>query len=221
MSEPITHESLYRGRGFVTRRGKTKILVAGAGALGSRLVDSLCCQGYVPDVLDYDRVDRENLWTQNFGPPDIGKLKATQVAFNTFRRLGIKIQNVDKRLTAENADQIVKKYELVVDVFDNAASRQLLVDACRQANVQCLHSGMSGDGFAEIEWNENYHTHPDVAPTGNAPCEYPLALNLVLFSVAITSEVINSFVDDGIKRSIQFTLKDMHVDRVSTVNNKK
>lgn len=214
MADILTHEALYRGRGYLERRAKKRILVCGAGALGSRLVDALACQGYVPDVVDFDKVDLHNYGNQLFGPADRGKLKATQCANNTYRRLGVKVGAIDKKVTAENAGKIVKGYDLVVDVFDSAESRQLLVDACKAANITCLHAGMSGDGFAEIEWNENYRTHGDQPAVGDAPCEYPLALNLVLFTVAIASEVINSFVDDGQKRSIQFTLRDMHVDRV-------
>ncbi len=71
---------------------------------------------------------------------------------------------------------------------------------------------MSADGFAEIEWNENYRAHPVPEEDEDAPCDYPLAANLVHFAVAIASEVVNKFVDTGVKESVHFTLGDLHSD---------
>ena len=208
----LTHEMMYRGRKTVEQRSKTAILVCGAGALGSRLLDLLACQGYAPSIVDFDKVERHNLGNQHFSPSDIGKMKATQAANNVFRRLGTKVTAIDKKVTAENVSKIIRGQHLVVDVFDNAESRQLIVDACRESDIAAIHGGM-GSSFAEVEWNENYHPHA-VPVDANAPCEYPLAVNLVLFTVSILAEVINGYVDRKEKRSIHFTLKDMHIDRV-------
>lgn len=215
MADMLTHEVLYRSKKIVDRRSKVAVLICGAGALGSRLLDTLVCQGYKPTVVDCDKIKRHNLGNQNYGQTDIGKKKATQAANNIYRRFEVKVEGIDKKVTAANALSLIKGRELVVDVFDNAESRQVLVDACYQAGISCVHAGMSNDGFAEIEWDANYHPHPAPAAMGNEPCEYPLAVNLVQFTVAILAEVINGYVDRLEKRSIHFTLKDMHVHRVN------
>jgi hypothetical protein len=166
-------------------------------------------------VVDFDRVQAENFGTQDFGQRDVGRKKAPQVVNNLYVRLGVKLTAIDRKVTASTVDRMIRGAGLVVDCFDNHESRQLLQDACRKADIPCLHLGMSGDGFAEIEWNERYHSHPtpnQPAEDEENPCEYPLAANLVHLTVGLAAEVINKFVDDGVKQSVQFTLKDFHAD---------
>lgn len=185
----------------------------GAGALGSRLLDILACQGYYPTIVDCDKVERHNLGNQNFSPSDIGKLKAVQAANNVYRRLGVSVQSIAKKVTEDNVDKIVSDKHLVVDMFDNIESRTLVKQACKRLNVPCLHCAMSHDGFSEVEWSDFYPIEKFTSvERDDEPCEYPLAVNLVLFTVSFASEVINEFVDNGIKKSVQFTLRDMHTD---------
>jgi hypothetical protein len=216
MNEHLGHENEYRGEAVVTKRGDTLIVMMGAGALGSKLVGLLATQGYTQQtVIDFDRVEAKNYGTQDFGRRDVGRMKASQVVNNLYVRIGVKLTSMEKKVTASNVDRMVRGAGLVVDCFDNHESRQLLQDACKKANVPCLHLGMSGDGFAEIEWNENYRSHPTPnQPQADEenPCEYPLAANLVHLTVGLAAEVINKFVDDGVKQSVQFTLKDFHAD---------
>ena len=212
MDSYLDHETRYRGEGTVQKRASVRILICGVGALGSRLLDSLIRQGYSSvTVLDKDRVDRDNLGTQNYGLDDVGRMKATQCSIQSFRRLKIKVGVVEKELTPSNASKLLKGFDLVIDMFDNAKSRNLVRDTCKALGTECLHVGMSGDGFAEIEWNA-YYTAYEAPVDEDTPCEYPLAANLVYISVALASEIVNGFVDEGQKRSIQFTLKDMNVD---------
>lgn len=210
MADILTHEEKYRGQQIMKKRSAAKIVIMGAGALGSRLLDALVCQGYIPAIVDFDKVERHNLGNQLYGPPDVGKLKATQSANNTYRRLGVKCDSVAKKVTKENVSNIIKGYDLVIDAFDNLESRILLKTTCWKASIPCLHCAMSHDGFGEASWSESYPVEKFTDQRReNDPCEYPLAVNLVLFTVAFAAETINNFVDEGKKESIQFTLKDM------------
>jgi hypothetical protein len=54
-------------------------------------------------------------------------------------------------------------------------------------------------------WDEHYRVPNDVA--GDV-CEYPLARNLVLFAVALASELLVRFVTHAQKRNYSGTLTD-------------
>lgn len=218
MSDYLGHESEYRGDAIVAKRNETQIVIMGIGALGSKLVNLLATQGYHRlRLADRERVEAKNYGTQDFGRRDVGRMKASQSRANLFARLGpIKgIEAIDKEVTAGSVDRLIRGADLVLDCFDNHESRTLIKTACGD-KIPCLHIGMSGDGFAEIEWNENYHSHPapaQVDDDGN-PCEYPLAANLVHLTVGLAAEIINKFVDEGKRQSVHFTLKDFHSDVV-------
>jgi hypothetical protein len=61
-----------------------------------------------------------------------------------------------------------------------------------------------------VIWEPEYRVPNDVA--GDV-CEYPLARNLVLIAVAMASEAVVQFVDDGRRISRALTLRDMAVSR--------
>ena len=63
--------------------------------------------------------------------------------------------------------------------------------------------------YCEVIWDEAYRVPSDV--TGDDVCEYPLARNLVLLSVAIASETIVRFVLDGQRPNRSATLTDFAV----------
>ncbi len=213
MDEHLTHESLYRGKGVLEKRSKAKVLLCGLGALGSFLSDLLARQGYLSLTgVDFDKVDRSNFGTQNYGKSDIGRSKVSQARTNTFNRIGVVIDPIHKKLIAGNV-KLVAGFDLVVDLFDNSESRQLLFDACNFHKIPCLHAGMASIGYFEVKWNEVY-TPPKKTPEGDAPCDYPLAANLVTLCVGITAEIINRFIDTSEKRSVEFWLDSLSLEIV-------
>jgi hypothetical protein len=59
--------------------------------------------------------------------------------------------------------------------------------------------------YCEAIWDEHYRVPNDVA--GDV-CEYPLARNLVLFAVALASELLVRYVLDGKMQNFSGTLTD-------------
>jgi len=215
MPDFLGHEAAYRGNmNLIGQRNEIDLRVCGVGAVGSWLSDVLARQGYGNmTLLDREKVDRDNFGTQNYGNTDVGRSKAIQCSHGIMRRLGVKSTPIHKEFGNVNAYTLVKGADLVVDLFDNVESRALVKNACESLDVPCLHGGMSTDGFAEVCWNEYYQIGEVTGiVTDPEPCEYPLAANLVHFTVSILAEVINLYVDEGIKRDVEFTLKDMNVD---------
>jgi hypothetical protein len=106
-------------------------------------------------VIDHDRVEEHNVSTQLYGEAEIGSFKVEALRNRLFRAAGVEIEAVRKELNAGNVKQLLKDCDLVIDAFDNSASRQLVQDHCRTANVHVLHVGLHAD-YCEVVWDEHY-----------------------------------------------------------------
>jgi adenylyltransferase/sulfurtransferase len=130
---------------------RARVLVVGAGGLGSPLIQYLAAAGVgaqgrgkqgpgvqglgVIGVIDDDVVSLSNLQRQVIhGTPDIGRLKV-ESAREAVARLnpGVAFEAHPMRLTPENAAGLIARYDLVADGCDNFATRYLVADACEAA----------------------------------------------------------------------------------------
>jgi adenylyltransferase/sulfurtransferase len=119
----------------------SSVLCIGAGGLGSPVGLYLVAAGIGQlGIVDFDRVDLSNLQRQLLhGTTDIGRAK-TQSARDAIQRLNPNVEVVlhEVRLTSENALEIIRPYDVVVDGTDNFPTRYLTNDACvllRKPNV--------------------------------------------------------------------------------------
>lgn len=103
--------------------------------------------------------------------------------------------------------------DLVIDTFDNSASRGIVTEHCREKQIACLHLGLSAD-YGEIHWNDGYRVPGDAALFD--PCAYPLARNPIGLVVAIGSETIVRYVFDGVQENRSVTLRDLKINRESS-----
>jgi molybdopterin/thiamine biosynthesis adenylyltransferase len=213
MASKFHHEQLYRGADNLSRLVEVRLTLCGAGALGSHLADNLVRQGFGSlKVIDRDRVEEHNVSTQIYGESDVGAFKGDVLRNRLFRAAGVEIEAINKELTDRNARSLLKDSGLVVDTFDNSASRRLVQDHCRALQFPCLHVGLFAD-YAEIVWDEVYRVPNDVA--GDV-CEYPLARNLVLLAVAVASETLVRFVLTGQRDNWSATLGDFAIRPLET-----
>ncbi len=97
---------------------------------------------------------------------------------------------------------------LVIDTFDNSASRRIVTQQCRETGLPCLHLGMNA-GYGEVRWNEAYRV-PDDVVEGNA-CDYPLARNLILLVVAAGAEAALRWLLARRRESYTITLNDLKI----------
>lgn len=215
----LGHEKAYRGAESVARRDGVKVILLGAGALGSWLVDLLARQGYNSiTVVDRERVDNDNYGTQNYGRTDAARPKATQASQNVFRRIGVRVEGIVKTVTETTIEPILRGQHLVVDLFDNAESRELVRVTCERLGIPCLHAGMGTMGYFEVIWNERYKVAFGHDEDPNAPCDYPMSSNLVMLCVGATAEVINTYIDDGKKIDVDFWLAQMKMNKYEFAN---
>ena len=104
-----------------------RVTLCGAGALGSHLADNLARQGFQHlRVIDRDRVEEHNVSTQLYGTSDIGAWKVEVLRQRLFRATGIEIDVERKELTERNARTFLQEAGLIIDTFDNSASRRLV-----------------------------------------------------------------------------------------------
>jgi len=203
------HEIAFRGLEIFEKRSQHKIVICGAGALGSNLLNVIARQGFTSlSLIDMDKVESHNVANQLFGKSDVGSAKVRACANKMFRELGVKIEPIFKELKQNNTIKLFKKASLIVDTFDNFESRKIVKDHC--LDLPCVHAGMSDDGFSEIKWNSDYKI-PETEVEQNDVCEYPLAVNLVHFTVCLLAEAIIRFIDLGQKINFDFTLTDLKV----------
>jgi adenylyltransferase/sulfurtransferase len=112
---------------------QAKVLCIGTGGLGAPLGLYLAAAGVGRiGLVDFDTVDFTNLQRQVlFGTSDVGRPKI-EAAAEHLRNLNptIQIDTFETRLTSENALDLFKDYDIIVDGTDNFPTRYLVNDAC-------------------------------------------------------------------------------------------
>ena len=112
---------------------RAKVLLVGTGGLGAPLGLYLAAAGVGRiGVVDFDKIDFTNLQRQvMFGTSDVGRPK---IEAATERMAGInpeiQLDRFETALTSENALEIMRDYDIVVDGTDNFPTRYLVNDAC-------------------------------------------------------------------------------------------
>jgi adenylyltransferase/sulfurtransferase len=110
-----------------------KVLLIGTGGLGAPLGLYLAAAGIGRlGLVDFDVVDFTNLQRQvTFGSSDVGKPKA-EAARARLANLNpdIQIETFETKLTSENALELFKDFDIIVDGTDNFPTRYLVNDAC-------------------------------------------------------------------------------------------
>ena len=208
MPDFLHHERIYRGAGLLTRLGATSVTLCGAGAIGSHLAENLARMGLRQwKVIDRDRVEEHNVGTQLYGQSEVGAWKVEALRTRLFRAAGVEIEAVAKDLNDRTARGLLKGPGLVIDALDNSAARRLVQEHVRAAGLPCLHVGLNAD-YAEVIWDEEYRVPNDV--DGDV-CDYPLARNLVLLAVAVASEAVVRYLEDGRRTGWSVTLRDFAV----------
>ncbi|MDB9703393.1 molybdopterin-synthase adenylyltransferase MoeB [Rhodospirillales bacterium] len=110
-----------------------RVLVVGAGGLGSPAILYLAAAGVgTIGVIDADTVDLSNLQRQVAHTTDrigMSKVDSAVVAAKAINP-DINIIPINARLNAENALDIISKYDIIADGSDNFKTRFLINDAC-------------------------------------------------------------------------------------------
>lgn len=126
---------------------RARVLLVGAGGLGSPAALYLAAAGVgTLGLVDHDRVDRSNLQRQVLHRDDrVGQAK-TESARATLEALNprIAVRTHDLRLAADNVEQVLGDYDIVVDGSDNFPTRYLVNDACVKLGLPNVYGAVQG-----------------------------------------------------------------------------
>jgi molybdopterin/thiamine biosynthesis adenylyltransferase/rhodanese-related sulfurtransferase len=163
------------------RLKNSKVLVIGAGGLGSPALLYLAAAGVgTLGVVDFDSVDESNLHRQVIhGQSDIGKLKAASAQesiaeVNPF----VQVHLHTEQLTSDNALDIFRGYDLILDGTDNFATRYLVNDAAVLLGKPYVWGSIFRfEGQVSVFWEDapdgrglNYRDlYPEPPPPGMVP----------------------------------------------------
>lgn len=154
-----------------------RVLMIGTGGLGSPLGLYLTAAGIgTIGLVDFDVVDESNLQRQIIhGTKDVGrpKIESARERLHDINP-NTKIEAHETRLTSENALELFKDFDVVVDGTDNFPTRYLVNDACvltKKPNV--YGSIFRFEGQASVFWAEKgacYRClYPEPPPPGLVP----------------------------------------------------
>jgi len=129
------------------RLKEAKVVVAGAGGLGSPIALYLAAAGIgTIRVIDKDKVELSNLnrqilhWDENIGQ------RKTSSAGDKLRRINkdVKIEAIAESIADNNVSQLTDGFDLIVDAMDNLPTRLLLNKTAVGKNIPFFHGAVSG-----------------------------------------------------------------------------
>lgn len=155
------------------RLAAARVLVIGAGGLGSSVIPALAAAGVGTIVIvDDDTVELSNLHRQHIhGVADVGRPKARSAAESVAGidpAIAVEVHEV--RLTAGNALELYAGVDLVIDGSDNFATRYLSNDAAALAGIPLVWGAVSQyAGQVGVAWAARGPQYRDLFPTPPPP----------------------------------------------------
>jgi len=154
-----------------------KVLMIGAGGLGCPVLQYLSAAGVgTIGIVDDDVIEISNLHRQVlYNAMDVGKPK-TAVARQKLEQLNpfIVINAHQERLTAENAERLIRSYDLIIDGSDNFTTRYLVNDTCVDLGKTLIFGSIfKFEGHVSVFNYQNGPNYRDVFPEPPADNEVP------------------------------------------------
>jgi adenylyltransferase/sulfurtransferase len=154
---------------------RARVLVIGAGGLGSPLLQYLAAAGIGEiGILDDDAVSLSNLQRQVLhGTPDIGRPKIDSAA-DAIARLNphVKVSALAVRLAPANARELVRGWDIVADGSDNFGTRYAVSDACFHERVPLVTAAV-GAFDASLTTLRPFETAANGEPNPTYRCLFP------------------------------------------------
>ncbi len=155
----------------------SKVLIVGLGGLGLPVAQYLNAMGVgTLGLVDQDFVELHNLQRQVlYSEDDIGKSKlaAASKKLKT-QNSQTKLECFDTFLTKDNALEIVKEFDVIVDATDNFAARYLINDTCVILNKPFVYGALHAfEGQVSVFNYEHGPTYRCLFPKMPRPEETP------------------------------------------------
>ena len=124
-----------------------RVLVAGCGGLGGNLINMLSRVGVGNlRIVDGDVFEETNLNRQLFSEvPILGTNKARAAAERIARiNPDVTVETIEAFITEENAVDLIRGCDVVMDALDNVDGRRVLAAACEKAGVPLVYGAIAG-----------------------------------------------------------------------------
>lgn len=125
----------------------SKVLVIGAGGLGSPVIQYLAASGIgTLGVADFDEVELHNLNRQIIHKEStvrVSKVKSAE-AFVKNLNHHVDFIGIDRKIERSNADEILSHYDIIVDGSDNFTTRYLINDTCVKLGKPLVYGSILG-----------------------------------------------------------------------------
>ncbi|MGK6343143.1 HesA/MoeB/ThiF family protein [Chryseobacterium sp. DT-3] len=125
----------------------SKVLVIGAGGLGSPVIQYLAAAGVgALGVADFDEVELHNLNRQiihNENTVGALKVKSAEIFVGNLNRQ-VKFEGIDKKIDSSNAKEILSQYDIIIDGSDNFTTRYLINDTCVRLGKPLVYGSILG-----------------------------------------------------------------------------
>lgn len=151
-----------------------KVLIVGAGGLGAPVALYLAAAGVgTIGIIDGDTVDLSNLQRQIIHfTPDVGRYKADSAKEKiALINPNVKVNTYKEFLMADNAADIFRDYDFIVDGTDNFPVKFLINDACVMAGKPFSHGGIlrfEGQTFTHLPGTACYRCMFNSPPPAGA-----------------------------------------------------
>jgi len=162
--EKYSRQILLFGEEGQEKLKNAKVLVAGAGGLGSPVSTYLAIAGVGKIILaDFDSVDPSNLNRQFLHhQKDIGRLKVESAKEKLLSmNPDIEVETIAEMLTESNLETLVPECDVIVDALDNLETRHMLNRLVIKRRIPLIHGAVTG-----------YDGQVTTIVPGKTPCFY-------------------------------------------------
>lgn len=125
----------------------SKVLVIGAGGLGSPVIQYLAAAGVGNmGVADFDEVEFHNLNRQIIHTENTvgtSKVKSAELFVKNLNHQ-VSFTGIEKKITPSNAEEILSQYDIIVDGSDNFTTRYLINDTCAKLEKPLVYGSILG-----------------------------------------------------------------------------
>ncbi|WP_069631957.1 sulfur carrier protein ThiS adenylyltransferase ThiF [Campylobacter pinnipediorum] len=150
-------------KGTLEALNRQKIIICGAGGIGSNLAVMLVRSGLKNlSIVDFDIVEQSNLnrqyyFKKHLGMPKVKALKSVLTEIDD-----VCVDDINQKITQENAKEILSGFDIICEAFDDASQKAFLTNYVLlnfKNSLIIASSGMSGlDGDIKTKKiNENFY----------------------------------------------------------------
>lgn len=181
------------------------VTIAGVGALGSHVVQFTRNFDAIIKIIDLDRVEQKNVKSQFHARNSSGKSKTQSLSQLMQFLFNLKIESIPHKLTNDNANQLFKGSDLIIDCFDNYDSRNIIQQFAKKNNIACLHGCLAANGeYGRVVWTEKMVIDKETS-TGAATCHDGDFLPFITTVSALISRSAQEYLENNVKVGYEIT----------------